>query len=208
MGSPFLGVSPEQWLASNSLAFAFRDAFPVGGGHALVVPRRLVATWWDATAEERAAIWSIVDEVNRRIDAELAPHGCNVGFNTGDAARQTAPHLQVHVIPQYRGDVADPRGGVRWVVPPRANYLESAAAAERGIRLLSGGDGTVTPPDLRRDRLLPVGGADRARRFPGSAAARRKESSRTSVLERPSTPRGIRRSTSRGVSCRRRLTIS
>jgi diadenosine tetraphosphate (Ap4A) HIT family hydrolase len=72
-GSPFLDRSPDDWVASNALAFAIRDAFPVSPGHTLVVPRRLVGSWFDATAEERAAIFELVDVVRRQLDAD--PHG-------------------------------------------------------------------------------------------------------------------------------------
>jgi len=139
--SPFYQIPSGQWLASNPLAFAIRDKYPVTPGHTLVIPKRVVATWWEATADERAAIWALVDEVKRRLDGGGAdeedgkgrgansqlnsqrPDGYNVGFNAGEAAGQTVFHLHVHVIPRYRGDVSDPRGGVRWVVPERANYL-------------------------------------------------------------------------------------
>ncbi len=141
MGSPFLQVSSEHWVASNALAFAIADAYPVSPGHTLVVPRRVVATWWEATHDERVAIWSLVDEVKRRVDAEFAPHGFNVGFNSGEAAGQTVPHLHLHVIPRYRGDVPDPRGGVRWVIPSRGNYLAAPMDARPDrIELLAGGD--------------------------------------------------------------------
>jgi diadenosine tetraphosphate (Ap4A) HIT family hydrolase len=125
VSSPFLDIPTSEWIASNALAFAIRDKFPVSPGHALVVTRRLRETYWDATAEERAAIWELVEEVKRRLEKELSPRpaGFNVGFNAGEAAGQTVPHVHVHVIPRYRGDVDDPRGGVRWVIPERANYL-------------------------------------------------------------------------------------
>jgi diadenosine tetraphosphate (Ap4A) HIT family hydrolase len=121
--SPFLELSPSAHVASNRLAFAIRDAFPVSPGHTLVVPRRLVATWFDATRDEQLAILELVDEVRRALDVELEPHGYNVGFNAGVAAGQTVMHLHLHVIPRFTGDVADPRGGVRHVIPGKANYL-------------------------------------------------------------------------------------
>ncbi len=124
--SPFLAVPPSEWLASNRSAFAIADHFPVSPGHALVVPRRAIATWWDATDDERADILTLVDEVKRQLDAELRPDGYNVGFNSGAAAGQTVGHLHIHVIPRYSGDVPDPRGGVRHVIPGRGNYLEPA----------------------------------------------------------------------------------
>jgi superfamily II DNA or RNA helicase/diadenosine tetraphosphate (Ap4A) HIT family hydrolase/HKD family nuclease len=121
--SPFLVVPASEWLAANDSAFAIADRFPVSPGHAMVIPRRVVATWWEATAAERADLLALVDEVKDRLDAELRPDGYNVGFNSGAAAGQTVGHLHIHVIPRYRGDVPDPRGGVRHVIPGKGNYL-------------------------------------------------------------------------------------
>jgi diadenosine tetraphosphate (Ap4A) HIT family hydrolase len=121
--SPFLDRPDHEHLASNALAFAIRDAFPVSPGHTLVVTRRLVATWFEATREEQLAIVELVDDVKRALDAELAPAGYNVGFNAGEAAGQTVMHLHLQVIPRFEGDVADPRGGVRHVIPGKGNYL-------------------------------------------------------------------------------------
>jgi diadenosine tetraphosphate (Ap4A) HIT family hydrolase len=127
MSSPFLDKPRSEWVASNALAFAIRDAFPVSEGHTLVIPRRLIPTWREATAEERASLMALVDEVIAALDEALSPDGYNVGFNVGAAAGQTVMHLHVHVIPRYRGDVEDPRGGVRHVIPSKGNYL-----ADRG----------------------------------------------------------------------------
>lgn len=122
MSSPFLARPVSEHVAANDLAFAIRDGFPVSPGHTLVVTRRLVATWFEATPEEQAAVMALVNEVKRRLDESHRPDGYNVGFNAGDAAGQTVPHVHVHVIPRYRGDRADPRGGVRWVLPDKADY--------------------------------------------------------------------------------------
>ena len=121
--SPFDAIGAEAIVAANDRAFAFRDSFPVAPGHTLVVPRRVIASWWDATAEERQALWELVDEVKVQLDVELAPDGYNVGFNAGAAAGQTVFHLHLHVIPRFDGDVADPRGGIRHVLPG-GNYLK------------------------------------------------------------------------------------
>jgi diadenosine tetraphosphate (Ap4A) HIT family hydrolase len=88
-GSPLLSVPTSEWVASNELAFALRDKYPVTPGHMLVIPRRLVASWFDATREEQQAILQLVDDVKQRLDAELHPDGYNVGFNVGEAAGQT-----------------------------------------------------------------------------------------------------------------------
>src|SRR5487761_1169615 len=99
--SPFLAVPESQWLAANRSAFAIGDRFPVSQGHSLVVPRRVIGTWWEASVEERADMLALVDELKRRLDAELRPDGYNVGFNGGAAAGQTVAHLHLHVIPRY-----------------------------------------------------------------------------------------------------------
>jgi superfamily II DNA or RNA helicase/diadenosine tetraphosphate (Ap4A) HIT family hydrolase/HKD family nuclease len=123
--SPFLNAPRSAWIASNQLAFALPDQFPVSPGHTLVVTRRVVPSWFDATADEQAAMMDLVNEVKRRLDADCfpKPDGYNVGFNSGSAAGQTVPHVHIHVIPRYAGDMADPRGGVRHVIPGKGNYL-------------------------------------------------------------------------------------
>ncbi len=127
MTSIFLTIPEARWVASNDLAFAIRDNYPVTEGHTLVITRRLVATWFDASPAEQRAVLALVDEVKAALDRELQPDGYNVGFNAGSAAGQTVPHLHVHVIPRYDGDMDDPRGGVRHVLPSRGNYKRVAA---------------------------------------------------------------------------------
>src|SRR4051794_10443715 len=129
MTSPFLQAAESTWVASNALAFAIRDAFPVTPGHTLVVTKRPVPTWFDATREEQQAILDLIDVVKRDLDAgDPKPDGYNVGFNVGEAAGQTVMHLHVHVIPRYRSDMDDPRGGVRHVIPWKGNYRKERSA--------------------------------------------------------------------------------
>jgi diadenosine tetraphosphate (Ap4A) HIT family hydrolase len=120
MPSPFFDAAR---VAENDLAFALRDGFPVSPGHTLVVTKREIATWFDATEAEQHAVLRLVEEVRRQLDAELRPDGYNIGWNVGAAAGQTVAHLHVHVIPRWHGDVPDPRGGVRHVMPGKGNYL-------------------------------------------------------------------------------------
>ena len=101
---------------------AFPDAFPVAEGHTLVVPKRHVASLFDLAEEEQAALWRLVAQVRGKLASELQPDGFNFGVNDGPAAGQTVMHAHVHVIPRRTGDVADPRGGVRWIVPEKAAY--------------------------------------------------------------------------------------
>lgn len=95
---------------------------PVSPGHTLVIPRRHVASLSDLTAEEAGAIWSLLAGARSVLDSEFRPDGYNVGVNDGRAAGQTVMHLHVHLIPRYEGDRADPRGGVRWIFPDKADY--------------------------------------------------------------------------------------
>jgi diadenosine tetraphosphate (Ap4A) HIT family hydrolase len=121
--SLFLDKPESDWIASNALTFAIHDAFPVAPGHALVITKRVIPSWFEATPEERIALFELIDVVKAHIDREHGPDGYNVGFNAGAAAGQTVMHLHIHVIPRFRGDVDDPRGGVRHVIPSKGNYL-------------------------------------------------------------------------------------
>lgn len=119
---PFCG-EPDS-IVGNDLAFASYDSYPVSAGHCLVTPRRHIAQYFDATAEEKAAIWKLVDEVKIIIDRDYQPDGYNIGVNIGESAGQSVPHIHIHVIPRYRGDVEDPRGGVRGVIPHKRKYMK------------------------------------------------------------------------------------
>lgn len=112
-------------MAENELAVASKDGFPVNLGHTLIVPKRHVAGLFDLDPDELAALWRLLPEVRQRLDARHSPAGYNIGVNVGEAAGQTVGHAHVHLIPRYAGDVADPRGGVRWVVPDRAAYWKA-----------------------------------------------------------------------------------
>ena len=151
-GSPFLDAPPSSWLAANRSAFAVPDRHPVGPGHSLVVPRRLMSSWWDLRPQEREDLWTLVDEVKAVLDARHAPDGYNVGFNAGAAAGQTVEHFHIHVIPRYEGDVVDPRGGVRWVIPEKANHLAPPAwpAQPAPVRLVDSLDNRTLKLELLR----------------------------------------------------------
>lgn len=124
MDCPFDNPPPHRIFYEDELIRCLWDAFPVSDGHALVITRRHVATWFDASAEEHAALVRCIEIARREIEKTSQPDGYNIGFNAGEAAGQTVFHLHVHVIPRFRGDVEDPRGGVRWVVPGKAAYWE------------------------------------------------------------------------------------
>jgi len=105
-----------------------RDGFPVSPGHSLVIPKRHVLSLFDTSEDERSDLFRLLDAAKHIISQELNPDGYNVGINDGAAAGQTGPHLHIHLIPRYSGDLADPRGGVRWVIPGKADYWSKTEA--------------------------------------------------------------------------------
>jgi diadenosine tetraphosphate (Ap4A) HIT family hydrolase len=109
-------------VSANDLAFVVRDGFPVSPGHTLIIPSRHVTSFFATTDEERSAMLVLLDDAKRALDKEFQPTGYNVGINDGADAGQIVAHLHIHLIPRYTGDTADPRGGVRWVLPESADY--------------------------------------------------------------------------------------
>lgn len=102
--------------------YVIRDRFPVSLGHSLIIPKRHVASLFELTTEEFNALHELLHITKQQLDTQYQPAGYNVGVNVGEAAGQTVFHLHVHVIPRYTGDQADPRGGVRWIFPEKADY--------------------------------------------------------------------------------------
>jgi diadenosine tetraphosphate (Ap4A) HIT family hydrolase len=119
---PFCTLPPERIVVSGKLAFVIRDGFPISPGHTLVIPHRHIGSWFETTQEERAEILVLADAQKSELDRELKPDAYNLGVNDGPAAGQTVPHLHVHLIPRFLGDVSDPRGGVRHLIPSKAAY--------------------------------------------------------------------------------------
>jgi diadenosine tetraphosphate (Ap4A) HIT family hydrolase len=124
---PFCG-DPE-FIIENELALVHPDTYPVNPGHCLITPRRHIAEYFEATAEEKLAMWQLLDEVKPIIDRKYGPDGYNVGVNIGAAAGQSIPHLHIHVIPRYKGDVENPQGGIRGVIPHRRKYVRKVRTA-------------------------------------------------------------------------------
>ena len=118
----FCQLPPHRIVDGNDHALVVRDAYPVSEGHTLVIPRRHVGSFFELSPQEREAMMALLDASKAVIDRELQPDGYNIGINDGPAAGQTVPHLHMHLIPRYKNDVADPRGGVRWVIAAKADY--------------------------------------------------------------------------------------
>ena len=119
---PFCPPKDHEIIETHELAVAIKDSFPLTRGHSLVVPRRHVASFFELTAAERTAMLELLDRAKAALDREFAPDAYNIGINDGAAAGQTVMHLHVHLIPRYKGDADDPRGGVRWIFPKKADY--------------------------------------------------------------------------------------
>ncbi len=119
---PFCTLDPSRIILSNDHAIAIRDGFPVSEGHTLIIPKRHIASLFEATTEEQAALFELLGQARQQLMDELSPDGFNIGINDGTAAGQTVMHLHIHLIPRYAGDQPDPRGGVRWIFPDKAAY--------------------------------------------------------------------------------------
>jgi diadenosine tetraphosphate (Ap4A) HIT family hydrolase len=119
---PFCEPDAQRIWMENALGLVLWDAFPVTDGHSLVVPRKHVGSIYDLSPDEQSALWTLVGEARQRLQNQFHPDGFNIGVNDGQAAGQTVPHAHIHVIPRRTGDLADPRGGVRWVIPDKARY--------------------------------------------------------------------------------------
>ena len=112
----------KDYILENELAYAIYDKYPVGKGHMLFIPKRHVKNFFDITKEEREAIFELIDEGKKLLDKKYSPDSYNVGINCGEHAGQTIMHVHVHLIPRYIGDMKDPTGGVRGVIPEKMKY--------------------------------------------------------------------------------------
>lgn len=121
---PFCGGPTARVIDSNDLAFAIEDAYPVSPGHTLIVSRRHAESFFELTEDEVAAIVMLLNRAKARLDERDRPGGYNIGINVGRDAGQTVMHVHVHLIPRYSGDVAQPLGGVRNVIPGKGTYLD------------------------------------------------------------------------------------
>lgn len=119
---PFCDLEQSIIIAESKSAIAFRDAFPLTKGHTLVVPRQHVNSIYALPAMEQADLWAFVAELRHLLAEELNVNAFNVGINDGPAAGQTVEHAHIHVIPRRFGDVDDPRGGIRHIIPGKARY--------------------------------------------------------------------------------------
>ena len=120
---PFCHLSSEvEIISETDTCIAFFDGYPVSPGHALIIPKRHVASFFDLTDDEREAMNQVLFIVKQKLDERFKPDGYNIGINVGELAGQSIFHCHMHLIPRYKGDVANPKGGVRGVIPSKQNY--------------------------------------------------------------------------------------
>ena len=120
---PFCEAEEDRVFVRRDGFLCLWDGFPVAEGHALVIPSRHFSNWFDATLDEQVELLEGIELARQEIERRYQPNGYNIGINVGEAAGQTVNHLHIHVIPRYSGDVRDPRGGVRHVIPGKGNYF-------------------------------------------------------------------------------------
>lgn len=148
MNCPFCPVDQARIAFATDLLIAIWDAFPVSPGHLLIIPRKHVAVWSELNPTEQAAIGAAVERGKSIVSERFRPDGFNVGFNEGQAGGQTVFHFHLHIIPRYANDTPDPRGGIRHVLPHKANYLAGSEVQQSLMarpRLVTGGDDPLLP---------------------------------------------------------------
>ena len=121
---PFCQLDTPLIIKGVDLSIIIRDKFAVSPGHTLIISKRHISSFFEATSEEKIALLNGIEQAKALINKEFSPDGYNIGINDGEAAGQTIEHLHIHLIPRYKGDSPDPRGGIRWIFPEKAKYWE------------------------------------------------------------------------------------
>ncbi len=112
----------EKIIDRSAFCYAIFDQFAVSKGHLLIISNEHTENWFTAKKEVKKDIIDFLDRMKIKLDKKFSPDGYNIGMNCDKAAGQTIMHLHVHLIPRYSGDVENPKGGVRGVIPQRQHY--------------------------------------------------------------------------------------
>ena len=118
----FCNMDKSRIIMENELAYAIYDMFPVSNGHILIIPKQHFKDYFDIDNQAKNELWILVDKCKKIIEKKYNPDGYNIGINCGEAAGQTVMHLHIHLIPRYKGDTENPRGGVRGAIPGKRMY--------------------------------------------------------------------------------------
>lgn len=122
---PFCNPDPDRELILESAtAYAMYDKFPVNDGHSLIIPKKHCENYFDLSFKEQSACWFILNKVKQIVNEKFNPDGFNIGVNVNSSAGQTVSHVHIHLIPRNKGDVENPTGGVRNVIPAKGNYIK------------------------------------------------------------------------------------
>ena len=120
----FCNIKKSDLAKENNLAYASYDSYPVSDMHCLIIPKRHVQNYFDLTNEEVIACNNLIKEIKIEIESkDNKVKGFNVGTNSGSVAGQTIMHCHIHLIPRREGDVKNPQGGVRSVIPLKQHYI-------------------------------------------------------------------------------------
>jgi len=117
-------LSESRIIDHSPLTLVIRDVFPVSPGHTLIIPRRHVESYFDLTDQEREDMTFMMMRIKNALKTEFSPQAFNIGINEGFAAGQTVAHINMHLIPRFKGDVPEPRGGIRWIFPDKAIFWD------------------------------------------------------------------------------------
>lgn len=133
----FCKIDNSKFIAESDNFYAIEDGFPVSPGHSLVIAKKHTESFFDLTSNEVSEAYELLSKTKKIVDDKHNPDAYNIGINNGEAAGRTVHHLHIHLIPRYSGDVPDPRGGVRNVIPEKGNYLKQGWFRSSYVRINS-----------------------------------------------------------------------
>ena len=120
----FCNINSKDLVCDNEFAFASFDSYPVSKYHSLIVPKRHILDYFELTNDELLACNDLIKKIKKKIQNEdKTVDGFNIGTNSGVAAGQSIMHCHIHLIPRRKGDVDNPQGGVRGVIPSKQHYI-------------------------------------------------------------------------------------
>lgn len=118
----FLDIPKDKVLYANDYFFIIEDAFPVSPEHLLIISNMVRPDYFSLTENEKHSLMETIERAKEIILQKYRPDGFNIGMNCGEAAGQTVFHFHCHLIPRYKGDMENPRGGVRYCIPDKGSY--------------------------------------------------------------------------------------
>ena len=120
----FCNIKESSLAEENNLAYASYDTYPVTDYHCLIIPKRHIKDYFELTQEEIVACDQLIKKIKKKIEIkDKSVKGFNIGINSGKVAGQSIMHSHIHLIPRREGDVKNPQGGVRSVIPLKQHYI-------------------------------------------------------------------------------------